>query len=159
MVPHPLFPIDDSARRGKISKRAVDSLVPGSRGSFLWDTRSFRNWREDNTVLRSRLPQSVPHRWPRISDTEVYNRPARSGRFSPKAACHTLVSWTARFAVPFHFAGSRDAAERSAQYFLFSCAKRHWERGGSFLIEVEGVDWGHKREQPYPGRSVRPGNG
>ena len=87
--------------------------------------------------------KAYPHRVVLVeaSWTDVEGGEWRS-RITPKAACHTLVSWTARFAVPFHFAGSRDAAERYAQYFLNSCAKRHWERAQAFVTKVERTELG-----------------
>lgn len=56
---------------------------------------------------------------------------------SPKAATHTILSWMAQFATPFLFAGDREAGERAARYFLFSAAKRAWERLQKFKEELE----------------------
>jgi len=43
----------------------------------------------------------------------------------------------AQFATPFLFAGDHEAGERAAQYFLYSAAKRLWERARLFKEETE----------------------
>ena len=53
-------------------------------------------------------------------------------KIAPAAATHTIISWITRYGVHFSFATDRASAERWAQYFLFSCAKRAGERLESF---------------------------
>lgn len=57
-------------------------------------------------------------------------------QLNPKSACHSVISWTARWGIPFHFAGDREAAERWTRYFLYSSAKRIWERAEVFSKEL-----------------------
>lgn len=57
-------------------------------------------------------------------------------RISSKAACHSIISFQTRYCIPFMFAGSRESAQRYAVYFLYSAAKRVWERSQAFAAEV-----------------------
>ena len=49
-------------------------------------------------------------------------------RIAPKAACHSVLSWMTRYAVPFMFAGNREAGEQAARCFLFASARHRWEQ-------------------------------
>ena len=57
-------------------------------------------------------------------------------QINPKSVCHSIISWQARYCLPFHFAGDRQAAERYAAQFLYRSALRIWERGQIFCREV-----------------------
>ena len=47
----------------------------------------------------------------------------------------TIAAWTARYA-PFHFAGTRSAAEDFARRFLFNEARRLWAVSNTFTQEL-----------------------
>jgi DNA excision repair protein ERCC-4 len=48
-------------------------------------------------------------------------------KLNSAAACHTIVSWTAKYSIPFLFLGDRQQAEDFTRYFLFSAVKRIYE--------------------------------
>ena len=56
---------------------------------------------------------------------------------NPLSATHSVISWMARYSVPFLFAGSREAAQEAARYFLISSGKRAWERLQTFHHMIE----------------------
>ena len=59
----------------------------------------------------------------------------RSG-LNPLSATHSVISWMAGYNIPFLFAGTREAAQDAAKYFLISSAKRAWERLQTFQEAV-----------------------
>ena len=61
------------------------------------------------------------------SDWETIEAGDYQADIAPAAACGTIASWIGRYA-PFHFAGSRDAAERFAVRFLVNAARHELRR-------------------------------
>lgn len=59
-------------------------------------------------------------------------------QIDPKAATHTIASWTARFC-PFQFCGTRELAEDFARHVLWSTARRAWEQSERFRRALENA--------------------
>lgn len=58
-------------------------------------------------------------------------------RINPKSVCHSALSWMATYRVPILMAGSREAGERAARFFLCNAARKAWERLQQFQRAME----------------------
>lgn len=57
-------------------------------------------------------------------------------RANPQSVCHSIISWQARYGIPFHMAGSREGAERYALQFLYRAALAVCQRAAAFQQSI-----------------------
>ncbi len=119
------------------SVRGLEDLVALERKS-LDDLTSCMTTERDRFQRELQRLRSYRHRVVLVeaSWSEIEAGEYRS-RLNPKAAAHTIISWTANFSTPIFFAGGRGGAERWAKYFLFTCAKNAWAQTEQFRIAME----------------------
>jgi ERCC4-type nuclease len=124
----PLRTITDTLPTGDYSVRGFEDLICVERKSLpdLIGCMTSGRSRFERELQRMKAYDArcvvVEASWQQLRNGEYRSR------ITPEAATHSVVSWIARFAIPFLFVDNRESAADVVAYFLYTSTKKYHER-------------------------------